>query len=148
MRKVEADQYGCQKPCSLVDARVQTSSPAPTKMKTEKNLQLTKLIAELKKASAKNNSAIWKAIALELEKPTRRRRSVNVYKIDKYSKENETVIVPGKVLGVGDLSKKVNVAAFTFSQEAMQKINQKGQALSIEQLMTKHPDGKNIRILG
>ncbi|MBU1975471.1 MAG: 50S ribosomal protein L18e [Nanoarchaeota archaeon] len=117
-------------------------------MKTEKNLQLTKLIAELKKASAKNNSAIWKAIALELEKPTRRRRSVNVYKIDKYSKENETVIVPGKVLGVGDLSKKVNVAAFTFSQEAMQKINQKGQALSIEQLMTKHPDGKNIRILG
>ncbi|MFH1071910.1 MAG: 50S ribosomal protein L18e [Nanoarchaeota archaeon] len=114
----------------------------------EKNIQLAGLIAELKKLSSQNNCMLWKRIASDLEKSTRNRRVVNVYKIDQHAAENETVIVPGKVLGVGELSKKVSVAAYTFSEEAFRKIQQKGEALTIPELMQKNPKAKNVKILG
>ena len=118
------------------------------KPEIEKNLQLAGLIAELKKLSNQNNCPLWRRIALDLEKPTRRRRVVNVYKIDQYAAADETVIVPGKVLGMGELSKKVSVAAFTFSDEAFKKIREKGEALTIPELMHKNPKAKGVRILG
>jgi len=74
---------------------------------------------------------------------------VNVYKIDKYARDGETILVPGKVLSVGNLNKKVDVAALTFSAEAKEKINQaQGRALSITELFKQNPDGKKVRILG
>jgi len=118
------------------------------KAKIEKNIQLAGLITELKKLSSQNKCMLWKRIALDLEKSTRRRRIVNVYKIDQHAVENETVIVPGKVLGVGELSKKVSVAAYTFSEEAYRKIQQRGEALTIPELMQKNPKAKNVKILG
>jgi len=42
-----------------------------------------------------------------------------------YRKEGETVVVPGKVLNVGELTKKVEVAAFSFSQSAEEKIKKR-----------------------
>ena len=115
-------------------------------MKT--NTELGTLITALKEHAAKNKTALWKRVAIDLEKPTRKRRIVNVFKINQYSKENETIIVPGKVLGVGELNKKVSVAAFNFSDEAYRKIKEKGEALTIAQLMTKNPSGKGVRVLG
>lgn len=113
-----------------------------------KNDQLQRLIKDMKELSAKQTSDFWRRIALDLEKPTRKRRMVNVYKIDKVAEENETVIVPGKVLGTGDLNKKVKVAAYQFSEDALKKINAKGEAITIEELMTINPTGKGVRILG
>jgi len=59
------------------------------------NKYLVELIKELKKHSIEKKVKIWKAVAVELEKPTRIRRVVNLNKINKLSKENETIIVPG-----------------------------------------------------
>jgi large subunit ribosomal protein L18e len=109
-----------------------------------KNEQLEKLIRDMKAVK----SDFWTRIAHDLDKPTRDRRIVNVNKIDKVCKENETIIVPGKVLGTGDLNKKVNVCAYQFSEEAIRKIKEKGEALSIQELMTKNPSGKGVRIIG
>ena len=86
---------------------------------SNKNPNIQELISELKKLSIEQKINFWKRVALDLEKPTRQRRIVNVWKIDKYAKDNETIIVPGKVLGTGELSKKVNVVAFNFSEEAL-----------------------------
>ena len=44
------------------------------------------LITELKKKSYEHKSKLWKRIAEELSKPTRQRRTVNLYKINKYAK--------------------------------------------------------------
>ncbi len=115
---------------------------------SNKHEELKDLVSELKKCSIQNKVKIWKRIAEDLERPTRNRRVVNVYKLSKYSKENDTVIVPGKVLGTGELDHKVNVAAFTFSEEAHRKISEKGKALTIMDLMKQNPEGKNIKILG
>ena len=117
-------------------------------MKILKHEQLRKLVNELKKNSIVNNVRIWKRIAVDLEKPTRNRREINIYKIEKYANPNETVVVPGKVLGTGELTKKVNVAAFNFSDSAYRKIKEKGQAMSISELLKNNPKGKKVRILG
>ena len=107
------------------------------------------LIQELKKKSIDEKVKIWKRIATDLEKPTRNRRIVNLSKIDKYSKDNETVIVPGKVLGSGDLSKKITIAAYSFSEQAIDKIKESnGKALYIDELMKSNPKGNKIRIMG
>ena len=113
------------------------------------NIQLIKLVEELKKQSSLENVKVWKRIASDLEKPTRRRSAVNLYKINKYTKDEETVIVPGKVLSVGELDHKVNVAAFNFSSEAKNKItNANGKVLTIYELLKLNPKGKGVRILG
>ena len=112
------------------------------------NIQLQKLIQELKKKSQEHSVKIWSRIAEDLEKPTRQRRIVNLYKINKYTKENEIVIVPGKVLAVGELDHSVVVAAFKFSNSALEKINKIGKAITIDELIQENPKGKKIRIIG
>ena len=108
------------------------------------NKRLLALIYELKKA----DKEIWKKVAYELSKPTRRRPSVNVSKIEEHVNDGETVLVPGKVLGAGHLSKKVEVAAFAFSGSAKTLIEKNGgKIMGIDELMKLNPEGKNVRIL-
>lgn len=112
-------------------------------------MHLRNLISSLKKKSHVEKVGIWKRIATDLEKPTRQRRIVNLSILDRYTKENETVIVPGKVLGMGSLNHKLTIAAFSFSGGALQKIEEsKGVPLSIDELVQKNPKGKNVRIMG
>lgn len=101
------------------------------------------IVIEEKANSSKNN--FWRRIAKDLKKSTRQRRFVNLFKLDKYTKENETVIVPGKVLGVGDLNHKLTVAAYQFSKSAYSKIS---NPITIKELLEKNPQGKGVRIIG
>lgn len=112
-------------------------------MKT--NPRLISLIRELKKLSNKEKVKIWKAVAKNLEGPTRRMRQVNVWKINKFTKDDDTVIVPGKVLGYGELDHGVNVAAYQFSDGAKAKISNN---MLIEELMQKNPKGGKVKIIG
>ena len=90
---------------------------------------------------------LWKRVAIELEKSTRQMPRVNILKLDRYVREGEIAIVPGKVLSLGQLSKKMTVAALHFSDRAKEKINTKGEALSIDQLLQKNPKGNKVRII-
>ncbi|MBI2147750.1 50S ribosomal protein L18e [Candidatus Woesearchaeota archaeon] len=113
------------------------------------NAQLQQLIQLLKKQASEQKVGLWKRIASDLELPTRQRRLVNLYKISQHTKENEAIIVPGKVLGTGELAHKVNVAAFSFSGSAREKISKAhGACLSIPELIEKNPKGQNVRIIG
>lgn len=114
----------------------------PKTRKTDEDL--LKLIRTLKKTSNSEKVNIWKAIANNLEKPTRKQAAVNLYKINKYAKDNETIVVPGKVLGVGEISKNINIAAYRFSESANNKLKNK---MSIQELMRKNPKGNKTRIV-
>jgi len=111
------------------------------------NYQLVQLLSALEaKARASN---FWRRVADDLKKPTRQRREVNVYKINQQAQKGETILVPGKVLSVGTLDKKVDVAAWNFSEGARKKIQEaKGKTLTISELLKLNPEGKNVRILG
>lgn len=118
-----------------------------TKRTGPTNYQLQQLLIELESKS--RQSRFWSRIVQDLKKPSRQRRIVNVYKINKFAREGETIVVPGKVLSVGDLDKKIDVAALNFSQEARTKIEKaKGKTLSISELFKQNPEGRNVRILG
>jgi len=118
-----------------------------TKRTGPTNYQVKQLLVELESKAISNK--FWKRIADDLKKPTRQKRVVNLYKIEKYARDGETIVVPGKVLSVGELSKKVDVAALNFSAEAKQKITAaKGKIFTIKELLENNPEGKKVRILG
>jgi large subunit ribosomal protein L18e len=92
--------------------------------------------------------ALWKKIHKDLSRPTRSRSCVNLYKVSKYARDGETIVVPGKVLAVGELDKPVTIAALNCSNSAKQKIlNAKGQVISINELLLKNPKGQKVRVL-
>ncbi|HEX55152.1 MAG: 50S ribosomal protein L18e [Candidatus Altiarchaeales archaeon] len=106
------------------------------------------LIRRLKKFGRENNARIWIRVAEELSRSRRNRRVLNLWKLNRYANDGETVIVPGKVLGDGNLNKKLNVAAFKFSESAKEKINNSGsEFMTIDELMKKNPTGRNVKII-
>lgn len=113
------------------------------------NPVLINLIHELKKQSIEKEAPIWKDIALRLERPSQNWSEVNLNRISKHINDKETALVPGKVLSTGTLTKKVSIAAWSFSDKAVEKIKKAGgSTMTIEDLMKKNPDGKDIRIMG
>lgn len=116
---------------------------------TKTNPRLITLIHELKKHANENKAQIWKDIAIRLEKSSSNWPVVNLNKINKYIGEKEIALIPGKVLSSGELTKKVNIAAWSFSEKAQEKIKKSGSKhMSIEELIKHNPKGKDIRILG
>jgi large subunit ribosomal protein L18e len=112
------------------------------------NPYLKQLVEDLEKKSKELGAPIWKAVAENLSKPRRKKVEVNVYEIERNAKENETVVVPGVVLGSGEIKKPVNVAAWKFSPKAEEKIKKAGgKVMKIEDLMKENPKGSNVKIL-
>ena len=113
------------------------------------NVILLTLVAELKKRSNDQKVNIWKRVANDLEKPTRKRRVVNLSRINRYTKENEIIIVPGKILGAGILEHKLTISAFQFSDGAKEKIEKAGsKIIPLLELSKDNPTGKGVRIIG
>jgi large subunit ribosomal protein L18e len=107
-----------------------------------------RLARELRKASNKYKVRIWRRVAELLLRPRRRRVEVNLSKINRYTKDGDVVIVPGKVLGAGLLTKPVTVAALAFSESSLRKIKDAGgRAITIEQLLKENPKGRNVKII-
>lgn len=109
-------------------------------------LTLKNLIRDLRILSSNQKVMIWNRIANDLEKSTRQRREVNIRTINKNTKENDIIVVPGKVLSIGELDHKVTIAAYKFSEAAKVKINKKGKAITIQELIKENPKG--VRIIG
>lgn len=112
------------------------------------NPALVALINDLKAKTRDNGAAIWRDIALRLEKPRKNWAEANLSKLERYAKDGETVLVPGKVLAAGSVSKKITVAAYSFSDAAAAGIKAAGgKTLTIAELLESNPEGSNIRIL-
>lgn len=130
--------------CSLVS---EESEMGKNLKKTNPNL--VTLIQHLKDAGRTNEAPVWRDIALRLEGPASNWAEVNISRLDRHASENETVIIPGKLLGSGEIDKKLTVAAYRFSGQAREKIAKAGgQNLSIEELLVKNPTGSKVRIMG
>ncbi len=113
------------------------------------SLELQETIMLLRYAYKETGSRIRRALADELERPRRNRRVVNISRINRYTKPNDVVAVPGKVLGMGKLDHPVTVAAFKFSKSAKRLIEASGgRAISLKELIKENPRGKNVKIIG
>ncbi|MCK9322487.1 MAG: 50S ribosomal protein L18e [Candidatus Methanomethylophilaceae archaeon] len=109
---------------------------------------LLALIFDLKAKTRETEAPIWRDIALRLERSKQNWAEANLSKLERYAKDGETILVPGKVLAAGSVSKKLTVAAFDFSDAAAAGINAVGgKAITIRELMELNPMGSKVRIM-
>lgn len=97
--------------------------------------------------AAKKNKA-WLEVAGLLSAPRRKQSNINVSRINDEAKDGDVVIVPGKILSQGEISKKVKIAALGFSGIAKGKIlNSGSKVLSILEEIKSNPEAKGIKII-
>jgi large subunit ribosomal protein L18e len=115
----------------------------PTKLETKK------IIVEMEKHYKKTKEAIWLDLAERIAKPRRQRVSVNVWKIEKLAKimDKKILVVPGKILGFGELTLPVQIVALEYSADAKKKISAKGTAMTFREALEKKIKPKEMAII-
>lgn len=103
----------------------------------------------LRKASKKTKAPLWKDLERRLLNSRSNRREVNLDKLSKFTKEGDVIIVPGKLLGAGNLGHSVIVFAYSVSKLASKKVKEAGgQILALADLVEKYPHGSGVKIIG
>jgi large subunit ribosomal protein L18e len=114
----------------------------------KQNTELARLIGELRRTARTQHAPIWGSVADRLERARHQTTPVNVGHLERLARPQETVVVPGKLLAEGPLTKSLTVAAFAYSAEARAKIVAAGgSAVSVHDLLKSHPDGAGVRLL-
>ena len=107
------------------------------------------MIKDLKQASKKNEAPIWSKLADLAIKKSSSKRVVNLTRINKITKENDILFVPGKVLGTGNISHKITLSSFSISVTARNKIIKSGgNIMAYSDMIKKFPTGKGVIIFG
>lgn len=117
-----------------------------TKISKQSQRKANPELVETIRLAKKNKN--WLNVASELAKPRRLMSNLNLNEINNLSKEGESVIIPGKVLSKGELTKKIKIIAFGFSENAKQKIlNNKCEIEYIKNEIKKNPKATGLRLL-
>ena len=106
------------------------------------NSTLVKTITELKEASRKNEAPLWRSIANRLEGSSRNWPSVNVSKLEYNVSKNGKAVIPGKLMGTGIITKKMTVAAYSFTNSAKEK------CLTYNEMIKAAPKGTDVKVIG
>lgn len=117
-----------------------------TQLEKRKKRKTNKELINLVNILKKQKSPLWQTVIKYLTAPTRKAVAVNIEKINKLTKNNEIAIVPGKVLGKGNLDHEAIVVAFKFSEKARKKLAEKANLMTIYDFIGKQSDFKNIPI--
>lgn len=114
----------------------------------KENAELAHTLIALRKAGKAHEAPLWFAVAEKLARPRRKATPVNVGHLERLAHDQETVVVPGKLLAEGTIRKPLTVAAFHYSEDARAKIHAAGgTTLSIAELLKAKPDGTGVRLL-
>lgn len=107
------------------------------------NYYIRKLIRDLWKTKIR----IWRKISHKLSSSRKNRVKINLYRINKKTKKGDIIIVPGKILGMGDLEHTLTIACLESSKSAKKKVELSGSKLiSIEELLEQNPKGSGVKI--
>ena len=120
-----------------------------SKKNRKTNQSLIALIGDLKEQSRSTGSALWRDVTLRLEASRSNWAEPNLSRLSRHAADEETILVPGKLLGSGEVSGKPSVAAYSVSAGAREKIEAAGgRILSLAELMNENPNGSGVYILG
>ncbi|MEL9997801.1 MAG: 50S ribosomal protein L18e [Sulfolobales archaeon] len=112
------------------------------------NINLRLLIKELNKYAKDYNAPIWSYVAEILSRPARKRVVVNLSKLNRYVNDGDVVVVPGKVLGGGNLTKKITLATVSISLTALEKVRESGsRVIHIRDLVKEYPKGSGVKVI-
>jgi len=118
-----------------------------TALKLTKSNKLLRSAIVLLERQGRSDKGIWRDAAKYLASGTVTWPEVNVARLSRLG-DASAVFVPGKVLGTGNLDKKLNVGAFSFSASARSKIEGAGgKTFSVEEFVKKFPDGSGVALV-
>lgn len=90
----------------------------------------------------------WMKFAKLLSQSTRNHSSVNLREIDAQTSLGDTVLVPGKVLSLGEITKKIRICSFGISKEAREKLAKtRSEAVSIVDEIKKNPKAEALKLI-
>jgi len=113
------------------------------------NAQLIEVIDQLKAQSRETGSAVWRDVAVRLQKSRKNWAQPNLSRVSRYASDGSVVVVPGKLLGSGEVIKSHTIAAYSVSSGAREKIEAAGgRCLTYSELMNENPTGSGVVILG
>ncbi|MFW5846641.1 MAG: 50S ribosomal protein L18e [Nanoarchaeota archaeon] len=96
---------------------------------------------------AKKNPA-WKNVAEILSGPRQNYAKLNLNQINEKAEDKKIIIVPGKVLSMGEINKKIKIASLNFSENSKEKLKKSGcEITTILNEIKSNSEGKNIQIL-
>lgn len=110
-----------------------SKSKIENRIRKKTNPILVKTLISLKKT----NPEVAKVLAF----PRRQMVKFNLEFLEQNCKDGERILVPGKVLGDGELTKKIKVVAFSFSQSAREKM--KKAKIEFSELSEENPKELN-----
>jgi len=117
-----------------------------TKLKERARRKTSPLFVETIKALLKNPA--WTKLAKSLSIATRKHLSINLEEIDEQVKEGDTVLVPGKVLSQGELTKKIRLCSFGISKGAKEKLKKtKSQYVTILEEIKSNPKAEGLKVI-
>lgn len=117
-----------------------------TKIKIRSERKTNPFLRETILAARKNLK--WNNVARLLSGSTKNQTKLNLFEIDKETKAGDTVIIVGKVLSKGELTKKLRICALSVSEKAHEKVKaQKSELVSIMEEIIKNPKAEGIKIL-
>ncbi len=113
------------------------------------NPALVRLIQELRTLAREHQAPIWRDVADRLAGRRRHQHEVNLSRVSRVAKDGETLVVPGVLLGSGDLTKAVTIATYRASAGARAKVEKAGGTLlGLRDLAASNPKGSGVRIVG
>src|SRR3990167_9482678 len=90
----------------------------------------------------------WRKVAQRISGSRRKYSEMNLNEINSKSSEGDTIVITGKVLSGGELTKKVRVCAMSFSESALAKMkHSKSEAVKIIDEIKKNPKAEGVKIL-
>lgn len=117
-----------------------------TKLKRRASKKTSPVLSETLLEARKNKA--WNEVAGMLSGPTRNYISKNLFEIDKETSAGDTVVVVGKVLSSGELTKKLRICAIAVSEDAAEKSKEsKSEIVSILEEIKKNPKAEGIKLL-
>jgi len=121
-------------------------SISKTKIKKHLKRKTNPLTLEVIELARKQKS--WLPIAKIVASSTRNYSSLNLEEINKNSIAGETIVIPGKVLGTGEITKKIKLVAISFSEAALKNLkNSKTEYSTLNEEIKRNPEAKGVKIL-
>jgi large subunit ribosomal protein L18e len=112
------------------------------------NPELARAVRELRRAARQHEAPVWARVADRLSRARHQVTPVNVAHLERIAEAEETVVIPGKLLADGAITKPLTVAAFSYSGAARSKIHAAGgKALTLHELLKARPDGAGVRLV-
>lgn len=111
------------------------------------NPRVLGLIKSLYGKSADSKAGLWRAIAKKLESPRQNWAGINLSRLSRVTKKGETIVVPGKVLGTGDIDHSLTVFAVSASKTAQERIRKAGGSFSIIEELVQKGNASGVRVV-